>query len=244
MTKNVMRGTASIAKFESIVFVRNKVVIASSIFVPLLFAVALLRIPDSIAHTGALAALQVAVIAGLGNYVTATTTLASRRESHYLKRLRGTRLTKVAILAGIALPVLVVNLVQIAVVLVWLSISMATPTRSLALIAGTVLVEALLIVLAVATSGVTSSPEYAQITTVPVFTLLVGLAIWDSVTVEDGWEWLRRMVPGGGAIELISSSWGDLPMWIALLDIVVSTLWIAAAAYAAPRLFRWDTRMG
>lgn len=243
-TKVQLSGALRIAQFEFLVFRRNKVVVATAIAIPLLFSIVLARVPGSFPHAGILASLQLAMIAGLGTYVTATTTLSSRRQLLYLKRLRGTTVSNAGIVAGILAPVILVNLLQVTIVLGFISGSVAPPSAPVVLVLGIVAMELMLVILAVATSGLTNSPEHAQITTVPVFALMVGLAAWGALPVEGWWIWVRRLIPGGGSIELVTGGWAALPTHIVLVDCVISMIWCVVALQLARMLFRWDPRLG
>ena len=123
-----------------------------------------------------MAGVQCVVMAAMGTYVTATTTLAARRQTLYLKRMRGAAISDRSIIAGLVLPVIAVNIVQVAVVLGTLA-SADAPANPPLLIAAILIAEAMFAGLALATAGFSTSPEHAQYMTTPIFFTAIVAAI-------------------------------------------------------------------
>ena len=80
----------AIARSEMTQLVRNRLVAASSLFIPLAFSAVLIFNRENFGGTPVTAALILVTVTAMGTYITATTTLASRRQNLFLKRLRST----------------------------------------------------------------------------------------------------------------------------------------------------------
>lgn len=61
----------------------------------------------------------------------------------------------------------------------------------------------MMVALALATAGLTNSPEHAQVTTLPVSLLVIAVASWVGIAGTEDLTWLKRALPGGSATELI-----------------------------------------
>ena len=233
-------ATTSIATAELRMMLRNRTVALCALLVPLAFG-AFLFLSNGASAGGVLAGVQTIGMIGIGVYVTATTTLAARRQTLFLKRLRGGALSDRGILTGLLAPVIVVSLAQLAIVLGVLAVQVP-PVHAGLLIVAVLLAEAMFAGLALATAGFSTSPEHAQYTTLPLFFLTLGVAIWFQLTGVDDLIALKRLLPGGGLMELIVLAWngGDLGLlpWLLLPTLGWAVLGVAAAV----RFFRWEPR--
>ncbi|MEV0676302.1 ABC transporter permease [Actinosynnema sp. NPDC050436] len=182
-------------------------------------------------------ALQLLGSMGFTAYVTITTSLTSRRQDLYLKRLRTGVASDAVVLTGVVLPPVLLALAQVAVLLVVSLVAGAPlpdhPGALLLAVVGGVLMSA---AAGVATSGVTSTAELAQITTGPFFLALVVGGLWATASSD-----LRRLLlPGGGVAELVRVAWGgDGRPELAALSLLA---WTVAGCALSVRLFRWDAR--
>ncbi|WP_423919510.1 ABC transporter permease [Frigoribacterium sp. 2-23] len=233
-------ATASIATAELRMMLRNRTVALSALLVPLAFG-AFLLFTNGASAGGVLAGIQIIGMVGMGVYVSATTTLAARRQTLFLKRLRGGAVSDPSILTGLLAPVVVVSLAQLAIVLGVLA-AQEPPVHAWLLIVAVLLAEAMFVGLALATAGFSTSPEHAQYTTLPLFFLTLGTAIWFQLTGVDDLIAVKRLLPGGGLMELIVLAWngGDLGLlpWLLL----PSVGWAVLGVLAAVRFFRWEPR--
>ena len=231
----------TIAIAELKMLLRNRLVALCALIIPLVIGV-MFMLNDIRGSEASIASIQLMAMAGLGVYVTATTTLAGRRQTLFLKRLRSAAIPDRSILTGLVLPIVLVNVVQIGVILaVLVSRGEAAPTQPLLLVAALLVTEAMFVGFALATAGVTNSPEHAQFTTLPVFFATFGVAMWAGFTGFADLGWLKRALPGGGSVDLINAAWsgelgGVLPSMIAMLA------WAVVAALAARAMFRWEPR--
>jgi len=239
------RGTGASAPLaiglaELRMLVRNRTVALSALLLPLAFG-AMTFAFDVYGTGGMLAGVQTIGMVGLGVYVTATTTLAARRQSLHLKRLRSGSVSDAGIIGGLVLPIVAVSVAQLVIVLGVLAFR-EPPVHAWLLIVGVVVAEVMFAAFALATAGVSTSPEHAQYTTMPVLLITLGVAIWWSITGADDLLWIKRILPGGGLMELITVAWngGDLGLIPVLLAPTLT--WAAIAVAAAIRMFRWEPR--
>jgi ABC-2 type transport system permease protein len=222
--------------------VRNRLVAACALLIPVLFAVALILGRDNFGGSAIIAPLLIVTVSALGVYVTATTTLAARRQNLFLKRLRSTTANDSTILASLVSPILLVNVIQLAVVLIIVSAVGTAPDNVVALVIAILAVEALFIGLALATAGLTNSPEHAQVTTLPIFFLTVGAAIWVATTGTQDLAVVKRLLPGGAATELIIEAWNGTS-FSDILSLLLPTLaWVIVGFVLARQYFKWEPR--
>jgi ABC-2 type transport system permease protein len=109
-----------------------------------------------------------------------------------------------------------------------------------ALIGGT----ALAVAFAFVTAAFTATPELAQVTTLPVFLALFGGGFWVGVTDPGDVTWAMVAVPGGSVAQLIRLGWDGAGItWATVLPpLVVMAVTVAALAWLAGRVFRWQPR--
>lgn len=221
---------------------RNKAVLVSATTVPLLLGIVLAhRVP---ADAGPLAwsvvlGLQVLAVQGFTVYFTTTAALAGRREDRYLKRLRSGELPDAGVLAGLLLPVVLLGLAQ-TVVVVGLAIALGAPAPAnpLPLLLAVLLGTAMSLVAGAATSGWTASSEQAQITTMPWFVVLIGGAVWVSMSDTP----FALVVPSGGVVDLVRVAMTGAELVDALPAAGALLAWTAVLAVLARAWFRWEPR--
>lgn len=152
----------SIASSELIQLFRNRLVLITSLIIPVVVSAYFVRQHETFADIGSLgyiAAIVMFTIAAFGLYATAVTTLASRRQNLFLKRLRSTAASDTSILAGLLLPVVVLAVVQVTAILTALAVVAGGPANVALLVVATIAALAMLIGLALATAGLTNSPN-------------------------------------------------------------------------------------
>lgn len=231
----------AIALAEFRLLVRNRLVAGCAILFPCLFGAAFyLNRGTDVGAGGSVAGVQVVGMAAMGTYVTATTTLATRRQTLFLKRMRGAAISDRAIIAGLVGPLIAVNIVQIAIVLGVLA-SHGAPANPALLVVAIVIAEAMFTGLALATAGFTGSPEQAQYTTIPIFFTAVAAAILSQRPGGD-LTTLKRAFPGGAPTELIMTAWNGGRLANVPLLLVPSLVWAALGLLAARTFFRWEPR--
>ena len=235
-----------IASSELIQIFRNRLVLITSLIVPMAVSFLFVRQHETFAAIGSLgyiAAIVMFTVAAFGLYATAVTTLASRRQNLFLKRLRSTAIGDAGILAGLLLPVTVLALLQVAAILTALAVVAVAPANVALLVVATLATLAMMIGLALATAGLTNSPEHAQVTTLPVTLGVVAVASWVGISGTENLTLLKRLLPGGAATELTLNAWnGGVAVTDSLLLLAPTLAWVAIAVALATRLFRWEPR--
>ncbi|MET7950092.1 ABC transporter permease [Micromonospora sp. NPDC005324] len=236
----------SIASSELIQIFRNRLVLITSLIIPVVVSAFFVRQHETYAALGSLgyiAAIVLFTITAFGLYATAVTTLASRRQNLFLKRLRSTAASDTSILAGLLLPVVVLALIQVTVILTALAIVAGDPANIALLVVATIATLAMMIGLALATAGLTNSPEHAQVTTLPITLGVIAVSSWIGITGTADLTWLKRLLPGGAATELTMNAWnGGVAVTESLLLLAPTLAWVAIAVTLATRLFRWEPR--
>ncbi|MFF5173338.1 ABC transporter permease [Micromonospora sp. NPDC000089] len=236
----------SIASSELIQIFRNRLVLVTSLIVPIAVCMFFVRQHKTFAAVGSLgyiAAIVMFTVAAFGLYATAVTTLASRRQNLFLKRLRSTAESDTGILVGLLLPAVGLAVVQVTAILIALAMVAAAPADVVLLVVATIAALAMMVGLALATAGLTNSPEHAQVTTLPVTLGVIAVASWVGISGTANLAWLKRLLPGGAATELIMNAWnGGVAVTDSLLLLAPTLGWVVIAVALATRLFRWEPR--
>lgn len=232
----------AIARSEMTQLVRNRLVAASSLFIPLAFSAVLIFNRENFGGTPVTAALILVTVTAMGTYITATTTLASRRQNLFLKRLRSTSAKDASILSGLVLPIALVNLVQAGVIVAILSVVGTPPVGVVAVVAAVVVLELMFVGAAIATAGLTNSPDHAQVTTLPLFVVALGASMWVGLTGTEELAGVKRLLPGGAVTELIVEGWSGMALHEAVSLLLPSLAFVVAAFAMAKSTFRWEPR--
>ena len=232
----------AIARSEMTQLVRNRLVAASSLFIPLAFSAVLIFNRENFGGTPVTAALILVTVTAMGTYITATTTLASRRQNLFLKRLRSTSAKDASILSGLVLPIALVNLVQAGVIVAILSVVGTPPVGVVAVVAAVVVLELMFVGAAIATAGLTNSPDHAQVTTLPLFVVALGAAMWVGLTGTEELAGVKRLLPGGAVTELIAEGWSGMALHETVSLLLPSLAFVVAAFAMAKSTFRWEPR--
>ncbi|MGV9214345.1 hypothetical protein ACTFTM_21010 [Micromonospora sp. RB23] len=236
----------SIASSELIQIFRNRLVLVTSLIIPVAVSAFFVRQHETYAALGSLgyiAAVVMFTVSAFGLYAAAVTTLASRRQNLFLKRLRSTAESDAGILAGLLLPVLVIAAVQVTAILAALAVVAGRPSNVALLVVAVFATLAMMTGLALATAGLTNSPEHAQVTTLPVTLGVIAVATWVGVSGTESLALLKRLLPGGAATELTMNAWnGGVAVTDSLLLLAPTLGWVVVAVALATRLFRWEPR--
>ncbi|MBY8870537.1 ABC transporter permease [Micromonospora sp. PLK6-60] len=236
----------SIASSELIQILRNRLVLVTSLIIPFAVSAFFVRQHETFADIGSLgyiAAIVLFTVAAFGLYATAVTTLASRRQNLFLKRLRSTAAGDSTILAGLLLPPTAIAVVQVAAILTALAMVAGGPANVALLVLAVLATLAMMIGLALATAGLTNSPEHAQVTTLPVTLGVIAVSSWVGISGTENLAWLKRLLPGGAATELARNAWnGGVAVADSLLLLAPTLGWVVVAVALATRLFRWEPR--
>lgn len=235
-----------IALGELIQLFRNRLVLVTSFIIPVAVSAFFISRHETFAEVGSLgyiAAMVMFTVGAFGLYTTIVTTLASRRQNLFLKRLRSTAIGDTGIIAGLLLPVTGVAVVQVAAILVVFGSVAGGPADPVLLLVAVIATLAMLIGLALATAGLTNSPEHAQVTTLPVSLCVIAVASWVGITGTENLELVKRLLPGGAATELVMNAWnGGVAVSDSLILLAPTFAWVFVAANLAARMFRWEPR--
>ncbi|UFN44921.1 ABC transporter permease [Nocardioides okcheonensis] len=236
----------TIARHELTQIVRNRAVLVAGLLIPLAVSASLVWQHDTFEDVGSLgyvASTVVLTITAFSLYSTVVTTLASRRQNLFLKRLRSTAARDHEILGGLVLPATALAVVQLAGVLAVLAAVAGPPARVALVAAGVLATIAMMLGLGLATAGLTSSPEHAQVTTLPVSLGTIAVGIWVGISGTEELGLVKRLLPGGAATELMTDAWnGGVPVADSLVLLAPTLAWVAVAVFLALRLFRWEPR--
>ncbi|WP_229053157.1 ABC transporter permease [Aeromicrobium sp. Leaf350] len=236
----------SIARSELIQIFRNRSVLITSFVMPIAVSAYFVYQHETfadLASLGYIAAIIVFTVGAFGLYTTTVTTLASRRQNLFLKRLRSTAAGDGSILTGLVVPAAVIAAVQIVGILGVFSYVAETPANLGLLAAGVVGTLAMMLGLGLATAGFTNSPEHAQVTTLPVSLGTIAVASWVGISGTEELTLLKRLLPGGSATELMTDAWnGGTAVGDSLLLLAPTAAWVVVAVALAAQYFRWEPR--
>ncbi|NEB90984.1 ABC transporter permease [Streptomyces bauhiniae] len=236
----------SIAFSELMQVFRNRLVLLTSFVIPVVpcaFFVYRHEVFAELGSLGYIAAVVMFTVTAFGLYATTVTSLASRRQNLFLKRLRSTAVSDAGILVGLMLPVTVLAMVQIAAILAVLAVVTGAPASVPMLVAAIVSTVAMMLALGLATVGFTNSPEHAQVTTLPVSLGAIGVSTWVGITGTNELTQVKRLLPGGSATELVLNAWnGGVPVADSLPLLLPTLAWVVVAVTLAYRMFRWEPR--
>ncbi|MEV0713169.1 ABC transporter permease [Asanoa sp. NPDC050611] len=234
----------SIARSELVQILRNRAVLITNLIMPVAASVFFVYYRDAFEGAGGLgyvAAVIVFTIGAFALYTTAVTTLASRRQNLFLKRLRSTAARDPAILSGLVLPVSAIALIQVVLIL-GVSAAIGDRPANVPLLAVAIASTfAMLLAMAMATAGVTRSPEHAQVTTLPLSLGTIAVASWVGITGTENLTLVKRLLPGGSATELVMNTWnGGVPLTDSLQLLAPTLAWVVVAIAFASKMFRWE----
>jgi ABC-2 type transport system permease protein len=230
-------ASLAIAHAELRIMIRNKAVAMVAVLIPIVVAFAI-----GIAPTPNIAAQAILFMLLIGIYVTATTTLSTRRRELFLKRLRSGAASDASVIIGLIAPAVVVTCAQVALMFGVASATAYALPRNVALLIIAVLAGAIMCAgMAFATSAFTKSAEAAQVTTMPFIIAALGGALLVTLQTTQ-FAWAGRLLPGGAIVELIVGAWKGtawVNAWPALLALAA---WTFIGVTAAARFFKWEPR--
>lgn len=232
----------SLARAELVLFRRSPLTVVNALVPPLAIGglAASAKVGTAVwLVTGLLGLVQLGTV-----YYTLVTTYVARREQFVLKRLRVGVLTDVEILAGTAVPAIVVALAQMVTYLSFgaVFLHLPVPVDVPLLVLGAVGGVAVFVPLAAASAAYTRTADLAQLTTLPVvLACLLGSGLMVPLSALPGPVAVGlRLLPMAPAVELMRLGWtggsfGPGP-------ILVLTAWGVLGVLATRRWFRWEPR--
>ncbi|MFI9052620.1 ABC transporter permease [Streptomyces sp. NPDC053427] len=180
-------------------------------------------------------------------YSNLTNAFVVRREELVLKRLRSGELSDAEVLAGTALPTVVIALAQCVLLAACggLMMDAELPQTPLLVVAGVVIGLVTVVALAAASAGITRTAESAQLTVMPLMFVSMagsGMIVPLDVLPERLAEVLE-LLPLSPVMGLVRDGWtGGADPGETLKRLVIGLVWIALGVLAVKRGFRWEPR--
>ncbi|HWS33874.1 MAG TPA: hypothetical protein VN408_14175 [Actinoplanes sp.] len=181
-------------------------------------------------------------------YMSSALALTARREDLYLKRLRTSEASDGTILAGIPSPLLLIGLLQCLLVVAIVAVFGSEVPANPLLLAITVLLGlAMSAFLGMASTGLVSGTQQADMATMPFFAVLVGTGVWAGFGGADGPDLEHLLSPGGAVLDAVLLAYDHErtlaeQLGQALPAIGVLLAWTALGVLGVHRLFRWEPR--
>ncbi|MFO6452159.1 MULTISPECIES: hypothetical protein [unclassified Aeromicrobium] len=236
----------AIAGSEFRLIARSKAVLFSATALPLMFAAFLfvqretaVEASDDTTASVGMVSMVVMFFVMFTVYITATTTLVTRRQDLFLKRLRSGESSDLVILTGLLVPPVLLCLGQTLLVLVaMVALGNGMPGAWWWLLVALVGLLASSVTAATATAALTPNASAAQISSMPYVALALGTLIASPMTEN---RWLD-LTPGGALVTLVRAAYemdvyGNVGVAVAGL-----ALWTYFGYDLSKRLFRWEPR--
>ncbi|MFJ6730471.1 MULTISPECIES: ABC transporter permease [unclassified Streptomyces] len=245
---------ASLARAEVTLLGRSKATLIAAVLVPLGLPFSLRSVIDGMdVEESGLSVGTVLLPAAIGFsllfgvYSALTGIYTSRREELVLKRLRTGEPRDAEVIAGSALPVVLMGLVQCVVMAVGCTVflDLTAPEAPQLAVVGVLLGLVMCAALGAVTAAVTRTVESAQVTTVP-FVLVSMVASGVTVPLElmpDDVASFLKLLPLSPVITLVRGGWtGDLSAHDTLGALGTALAWTLLSVFAVRRWFRWEPR--
>ena len=241
------RRLAALSGTELILLRRNKVLLFNAALTPLVLVALMAVNRDAMPEIESrvqLAGVLTGVLLSLVVYVNLLYAYVARRDERVLTRLRAGECRDGEILAGTAVPSVLIALGQVVVLFaVGASVlDLPLPAQPVLLVVGVLLGCLTFVGLALLTTLFTRNVEAAQITSLPVLVLCVlgGALNMLPAPLAD----LPRLLPMSPVMEVVRLGWlGPVDGFDAtLVPLAVGAAWAVGGVLAARRWFRWDAR--
>ncbi|MFF4227269.1 ABC transporter permease [Streptomyces sp. L500] len=233
---------------------RNRMALYTVLLMPVLMVYAMSTAAKGLDMSGTGMSLKEATMTGAFGYVllfvvyyNLMNVFTARREELVLKRLRTGEAGDAEILAGTALPSLVIAVAQcvllVAAGAAWLH--MRLPARPELLVAGVLLGLAVLTPLAAASTVLARTPESAQLAAMPLTMVsMLGSGMFFPLEgLPDGLARFCELLPLTPVVQLVREGWlGGATLAGTLGHLGAALVWTALAVFAVRRWFRWETR--
>jgi ABC-2 type transport system permease protein len=255
-----LRGSArrigALARAEALLLRRNPMALLTALGTPIAGVALLNAFPQdgAVPLPGASVVVTVTAFALLFPlYYNLVTTLVARREELVLKRLRSGECGDAEILIGAAAPAMTIAWGQtiVGVVTATAVLGMALPVNPALVIGAVLLGTAVFVLLAAASTTMTSTVEMAQLSTLPVVLVSMVLGgLFPPATLPGPLPWVAEFLPLTRVVDLMwlgltgttrdgPGDWGSMSGIVAAL--LVLGAWVAAGVLAR-RFMRWEPR--
>lgn len=235
-----------LVRSETAVLLRQRVMLGLILLVPagLLAFTALAERSDDPAQWAAIAGRNTVAALCVTVYFVSLSTLTARRHTLALKRLRTTPLSDAAIILGLVSPALLIGFFQLALLHAGLVALSAPPPQAPHIVVAANVSGILVAVLAgIATSAVTSTPEKAQWTMLPLFIAAMGAATLLPTLTDPTFASIARTIPLVANADLTMGGWyGGQDRADLVTNAAVIAGWLVALLWWSRRTFRWERR--
>ncbi|GAA3628712.1 ABC transporter permease [Microlunatus ginsengisoli] len=251
------RQVLALARSESTLLLRNKTALFTATLIPLMLVALLGVLPSALSGPPLAMSMVIGSVLLLVLYYSLVTSTVARREEHTLKRLYSSAVRPAAIMIGMALPLLILVAVQVIIGLIAVAIVMGLDSapHTWLLLPAVIAGCAVWWVLALASCPFTKSVEAAQLTTMPLIMVALGLSgMTVPIGILPGWlQWAAQLSPMFPTIDLAfvalsatrvtGEAVGGSQLWLAvLLDLGVAAGWVLAGLWLLRRRFGWEPR--
>ncbi|MFF9685927.1 ABC transporter permease [Streptomyces sp. NPDC014623] len=257
-TGPVRRGPAArmaaLGRAELTLLLRSRAALFTAVALPALMAFSMRSMVKNLDLGGTGLAIATVLLPGalamalfFSVYTNLVGVYVTRRESLVLKRLRTGEVRDWEILAGGALPAVVLALVQCVLLAVGLTAVLDAPAPAAPhlVVVGLLAGVALLVIGAALTAAFTRTAESAQLTFLPFMMVSMagsGLFVPREV-LPDAVAGISAWLPFSPVMDLVRGGWtGDLGAMDQVRALLVALAWTAAAAAGVRRWFRWGPR--
>ncbi|MEU9893636.1 ABC transporter permease [Streptomyces phaeochromogenes] len=248
------RRMTALARAELTLLGRSKATFFAALFVPLIMPFSLrTAVEDMDLEEAGLSVGSVILPSAVGFsllfavYSALVSVYAARREELVLKRLRTGELRDVEILAGAALPSVLIGLVQCVVLTIACAalLDVGAPEAPHLAVLGLLLGLVMWPAIAAVVASFSRSLEGAQVAAMPL--LLVSMmgsgTFIPFELMPDRLAAVCELLPLSPVITLIRGGWtGDLGGYEALGAIATAVAWLVLSVFAVQRWFRWEPR--
>ncbi|MBO1337348.1 ABC transporter permease [Streptomyces sp. VRA16 Mangrove soil] len=254
MTTTPAGRLKALTRAEFTLLGRSKGVLFTAVFVPLVLPFSVSRSVDESDLLDAGLNLGVVLISStiafsllFAVYSSLVSVYAARREELVLKRLRTGELRDAEILAGAAVPSVVIGLAQCgaAAVVCATALDAGAPEAPQLVLLGLVLGIPLCVALAAYTTVFSRSVESAQVAAMPmlIVSMFASGAVVPLEVLPDKLASVCEVLPLTSALTLVRGGWGGtLSGGEAVRAAAVAVAWIAVAVFAVRKRFRWEPR--
>ncbi|MGW0737248.1 ABC transporter permease [Streptomyces sp. NPDC002851] len=248
-----MGRMTALARAELTLLARNKGVLFTALIVPLVLPFSVYSTAkDSFADSG-FSVGELLLPAAIGFsllfavYSAVTNVFVVRREELVLKRLRTGELRDPEVLAGAALPSVLIGLLQCVVVSVAFALlfDLGAPKAVYLTVLGVILGLLLAAAFGAVTASVSRTAESAQVMSLPlVIVSMIGSGMTVPLSVfPDRLASICELLPFSPAITLVRGGLtGELSAYETLGALATGVAWVVIAVFAVRRWFRWEPR--
>lgn len=250
-TINPISQLVSLSHAEFVLLTRNVVQLFYAVVMPLMIPFLFANVTDSEGLDGLLASvitLSILFALLLVSYYNPLSALVNRREESTLQRLRAGELSDGLILLSVCMPGLIIGVIipAITLFLAMKILNLPTPEHVWLIILATVLMLALLPLLAILTANFTRTAESAQMTSMPLITIM-SVGSFAQMVPDSAPTVLRvivQAIPSGPFSDLMTMGWfGGVETSTVLRATGIMLAWIIVCAGYAKLRFRWAPRV-